>query len=321
MSASHDPKRASSSISAAELQKMTLPEPRWIVPGLISEGFTLLAGKPKVGKSWLALDLAIAVATCGEVLGIKCPQAPVVYAALEDNQGRLQGRMDALLGDMPWPDQLHFVRELPLMNPVEPIRALCLKHGCKLVIVDMQAKVRPTKKRGESLYEYDYQSLMPWVNLARDLEIAVIVVHHERKMDAADPLDRVSGTTGLTAAADAIVTLTRTGNRGKLVGRGRELEEFEWPMKFGDGRWTIEGEVHKLSPDQQSIVDLLRQTQRPMSPKQVAASLGQNEPKVRQTLRRLFHRDVIKNPSHGLYSCHSVTPSTGETEDEDDKPF
>ena len=74
---------------------------------------------------------------------------------------------------------------------------------------------------------------MPWVNLARDLEIAVIVVHHERKMDAADPLDRVSGTTGLTAAADAIVTLTRTGNRGKLVGRGRDLEEFEWPMKFG----------------------------------------------------------------------------------------
>ena len=142
MSASHDPKRASSSISAAELQKMTLPEPRWIVPGLISEGFTLLAGKPKVGKSWLALDLAIAVATCGEVLGIKCPQAPVVYAALEDNQGRLQGRMDALLGDMPWPDQLHFVRELPPMNHgSSQLRALCLKRtGANLLIVDMLAK-------------------------------------------------------------------------------------------------------------------------------------------------------------------------------------
>ena len=75
LSASHEPKRASSSFSAADLQKMTLPEPRWIVPGLIPEGVTLLAGKPRVGKSWLALDLAIAVATGAEALGIRCPQA------------------------------------------------------------------------------------------------------------------------------------------------------------------------------------------------------------------------------------------------------
>lgn len=321
MSASHEPNRAprKASISAAELQNMKLPEPRWIVPGLISEGVTLVAGKPKVRKSWLALDVAIAVATGGEVLGIKCPHAPVVYAALEDSDQRLHGRMDTLLGDTSWPQQLQFeFTLLPLDHGLDELRAICAAHGCKMLIVDVWGRIRRAKKHGESLYDYDYQSLKPLVDLAREMGIAIVVVHHERKLDAIDLLDRVSGSTGLTAAADAILTLTRTGNRGTLAGRGRDLEEFEWPMKFEDGKWHIEGDVHKLSADQQRIVDLLRQTQRTMSPKEIASALGQNEPKVRQTLRRLSNREVIENPSYGLYSCHSVTPPSGETEDGDD---
>ena len=102
------------------------------------------------------------------------------------------------------------------------------------------------EKAGESLYDYDYQSLVPLVKSSRELDIAIVVVHHERKQEAENSLDRVSGSTGLTAAADAIVILTRTGNRSMLAGRGRDLEEFEWPMKLEDGRWCIEGEVHKL---------------------------------------------------------------------------
>ncbi len=307
MSAFHEPNRTSSkaSISAAELQKMTLPEPRWVVPGLIPDGVTLLAGKPKVGKSWLALDLAIAVAIGGEVLGIKCPQAPVIYAALEDNPERLQGRMDALLGDTPWPQELHFeFTLLPLNHGLDELRTLCAAHGCKLVIIDVWGQIRRANKHGESLYDYDYHSLKPLVNLAQKMGIAIVVIHHERKLDAVEPLDRVSGSTGLTAAADTVLILTRT----MLAGRGRDLEEFEWPMKLEDGVWRIEGEVHKLSPDQQRIVDLLRQTQGTMSPKETAAALGLDKLWVRQTLRRLTHRGVIENPSYGLYSCHSVTP-------------
>ena len=104
------------------------------------------------------------------------------------------------------------------------------------------------------------------------------------------------------------MTLTRTGNRWMLAGRGRDLEEFEWPMKLDNGVWRIEGEVHKLNTDQQRIVDLLRQAQRTMSPKEITAALGLDEAWVRQTLRRLTTHDVIENPSLRsilLSHCHS----------------
>ncbi len=219
----------------------------------------MFAGKPKVGKSWLALALAIAVATGGEVLGVKCPQAAVVYAALEDGPKRLRSRMDTLLGEEPGPTQLQFVFELPPLDHggLDELRTLCTTHGCTLVIVDVLARVRSTKKHGESLYDYDYRSLMPLANLARELGIAIVVVHHERKLAAIDRLDCVSGTTALTGAADAIVTLSREGSRSVLAGRGRDLEEFEWPVRFEDGQWFVETDVHKLNTDQQRIVDLL----------------------------------------------------------------
>jgi hypothetical protein len=297
------------SISAADLQNTAFQEPRWVVPGLIPEGVTLFAGKPKVGKSWMALALAIAVATGGEVLGVKCPQAAVVYAALEDGRNRLRSRMDTLLGEEPWPHKLRFVFELPPLDHggLDELRALCTARECRLVIVDVLARVRSTKKHGESLYDYDYRSLMPLANLARELGIAIVVVHHERKLAAIDRLDCVSGTTGLTAAADAIVTLSRDNSRFMLAGRGRDLEEFEWPLGFEDGRWQLQSDVHKLNPDQQRVLDVLREAQRPMGPKEVAALLGLKEPTVRQTLRRLFNRGLIENPSYGLYTCHTGT--------------
>ena len=137
---------------------------------------------------------------------------------------------------------------------------------------------------------------MPLVSLARELGIAILVVHHERKQEAENSLDRVSGSTGLTAAADAIVTLTRAGSRWMLAGRGRDLEEFEWPMKLDNGVWRIEGEVNRLTPDQQRFVDELRRAGLPMSPKQLATALWQDEGWVRQTVRRLTTRGVIENP-------------------------
>ena len=75
--------------SAAELQGRVFPPIQWIVPGILPEGLTLLAGKPKLGKSWLALDIAVAVASGGSVLGRECEPGPVLCLALEDNQRRL----------------------------------------------------------------------------------------------------------------------------------------------------------------------------------------------------------------------------------------
>ena len=69
------------------------PKPVWAIPGLLPVGLTILAGRPKVGKSWLTLQIALAVASGGRVLGQPGEKGPVLYLALEDPPRRLKERM------------------------------------------------------------------------------------------------------------------------------------------------------------------------------------------------------------------------------------
>ena len=94
-------------ITARELQTKQFEPVRIILPDLIPEGITILAGKPKIGKSWLALDVCVAVADRLFVLGDKQPvQGDVLYLALEDSQRRLKTRMGKIRGREPWPERL-----------------------------------------------------------------------------------------------------------------------------------------------------------------------------------------------------------------------
>jgi predicted ATP-dependent serine protease len=95
--------------TAADLQHRTFPEISYCVPDLIPEGLTIIAGKPKIGKSWLALDICIAIAANRFCLGERKPlPGGVLYAAMEDNPRRLQRRIDRLLSTFndKWPEGL-----------------------------------------------------------------------------------------------------------------------------------------------------------------------------------------------------------------------
>lgn len=85
--------------TADQLMAANFPEPKWAVPGILAEGVSLLAGPPKVGKSWLSLGLALAVAAGGQAFdSVPVQGGPVLYLALEDTPRRLQTRMGKLLG-------------------------------------------------------------------------------------------------------------------------------------------------------------------------------------------------------------------------------
>jgi RecA-family ATPase len=103
-------------ITARELCAMTFEPIKYVVPGYIAEGFSLFAGKPKLGKSWLALEIGLAVAAGSFCLGgVECEQGDVLYLALEDNRRRLQSRIrkvwdtDATCATVP--ERLHLATE------------------------------------------------------------------------------------------------------------------------------------------------------------------------------------------------------------------
>uniref|UniRef100_A0A7C4RTU5 AAA family ATPase n=1 Tax=Desulfatirhabdium butyrativorans TaxID=340467 RepID=A0A7C4RTU5_9BACT len=185
-------------ITADDLLRMEFPEPRWVVRGLIPTGLTLLAGKPKSGKSLLMSNLAIAFATGGRFLDVpfEGPQKVLLFA-LEDSKRRLHERFRRMIGDGDTDlSQLVVVFEASRLQAgfENEARKRIERHKPSLAIIDTLAKVKPSSNGRKQAYDEDYQAVDSIKRIADEFEIGVIVVHHTRKMGAEDRFDTVSGT-------------------------------------------------------------------------------------------------------------------------------
>jgi RecA-family ATPase len=231
-------------ISARQLCAMRFAPLKFIVPKIIPEGLTILAGRPKIGKSWLVLLLGIVlssgVAALGLDYGMTMPlKGSVLYLGLEDGKRRLQRRMTKLVGIRPenWPEQLYLKTEWRRFDQggLDDIRAWYSAAKAKgetpvLVIIDTLAKVRAPGSSKSSPYQNDHDALAGLQRLAEELGIAVVVNHHDRKMDAEDVFDTVSGTLGLTGAVDTILVLAKK-RRGRpcIFAAGMLKKKLRWP--------------------------------------------------------------------------------------------
>jgi hypothetical protein len=236
-------------VMANDLQSMSFPPVRHILPGYISEGATIIAGKPKIGKSWLTLDLCLAATANRFTLGtLKPTQGDVLYLALEDNNRRLKRRMAKLWPSLEacWPARLALVTDWKRAGDggLEDIEDWCTSVADPvLVVVDTLEKFRPLQNGKSNAYSADYAAMTGLQKIAGRHRIAVVINHHVRKMEADDPFDTVSGTLGLTGAADTIIVLKRHAGAVTLHARGRDIEEIETALQFerATGRWTILG--------------------------------------------------------------------------------
>lgn len=234
----------------------THPEPlRWVFPGIIPEGLTLLVGAPKVGKSWLNVDLMVALALgCPKEVfdwGQRIEPTTNLYLALEDPQRRLYSRLRQVSkgltipkGGMPGQIWL----DLPPIEKggKEEIERFLESHpDARVVLVDVLAKVRgggnPDERGG--LYQADYAAVSILKEIADDYGVGVVVTHHDRKKTDEDFLNMVSGTKGVTGAADTILYLTRErgSTEGLLRLESRDVEDCQFTMEFvrDTGRWNI----------------------------------------------------------------------------------
>src|SRR5262249_43240407 len=256
-------------ITAQDLQKKKFDPVRYLLPGYIPEGVTLLVGKPKIGKSWAALDLCIAVASNRFTLGtIKPAQGDALYLALEDSQRRLKWRMSKLLqGDSAWSSRLTLQTTWRRASDggLEDIKEWCKSVSSPtLVMIDTFEKFRPPTKPGVQNYSADYDAITGLQAITKEWPgLAIVLAHHNRKMDADDCFDTVSGTLGLTGAADTILIMRRHTGSVLLNVRGRDVEESETPLQFNKAtcRWTIlgaEAAEEAISSERRQIIDALQ---------------------------------------------------------------
>jgi hypothetical protein len=306
-------------VTAEVLRSKQFATPQVILPGMICEGVTIFAGKPKTGKSWLALDICIATSGDRFTLGTLRPKTgDVLYLALEDSPRRLQRRVDRIssISDA-WSPRLTFATEWRRLDEggLDDLIEWCDSVSQpRLIVIDTLAKVRSAKAKIKAAYDLDYQSIAGLQDLARNRGIAILVIHHTRKADADDAFDTVSGTLGLTGAADAILVLQKRSGSFTLHARGRDIEESETALQFNKDtcRWTILGsaaEVHR-SNERSRIASALTDAADGLGVKEIM-SIAEFDSRsaVDMLLCRMVKDGEVERLGRGLYKLPSPKQS------------
>lgn len=237
-------------VLASDLLMMDIPPAKFAVDELLCEGLTLLGGRPKMGKSWLALLIGWAVAGGNTLDGRIVRQGPVLYLSLEDTRRRLKSRIEMLQSSLGW--------EVPSALKIHTIfpRAdqgglyfiaewLSQQNGAaRLVIVDTMPKFRrPGKSNSGNQSQDDYTAFGEIKQLVEAYGASALGVVHTRKAPAEDPFDELSGTLSISAAADGLMVLERKrgADEAKLFVTGRDVIDMTIPMRLDreSFRWHL----------------------------------------------------------------------------------
>ena len=219
-------KKRFNTIDGQTLMTMPLQPLEFVIENLLSNGRHVLAGSPKVGKSWLALWLAVTVSKGEEIWGNKVKQGDTLYLCFEDSQIRIQNRLFEITDEAS--AAVNFCTERATLGGEleERIRTFLEEHpGCVLIIIDTLQMIRGSST--DNSYASDYSDLSVLKNIADELGIAILLIHHLRKENDNDPFNRISGTTGIQGAADSNFILSedvRGSGQAKLYCVGRDIE-------------------------------------------------------------------------------------------------
>lgn len=283
---------------------------RWIVPGYVPEGFSVMAGRQKLGKTWLAIDWALAVACGGVAMGsVGVEAGDVLYIDMENGPRRIQRRIESLyLSEQNRPDlsRLEWVTDAPqldkgLIDALEDWRQSVASP--RLVVIDVLQRIKPAGNANRNSYENDYSAWAPLQKWAMEQGIAVVGLHHTKKGGADDPLEALSGSNGLSACADTTLVLDRDSNGITLYVRGRDVDEKESAMTFTAGMWSITGNAADVrkSDERGNILGTLEQAIEPMSPTDLADVTGMRNGNIRKLLFLMAKAGEVQKTGRGRY--------------------
>ena len=299
------------SMTALELMNMDIKPVQWVVPTLIPDGLTILAGDAKIGKSFFGWNIAIAVATGGIALSEIKIDSPrnVTYLALEDPPALLKERLDLMTnGDIP--NNLHIINNIPfkfdnvglkiLENYIEETKS-------ELIIVDTWRHVCPDSNGHQgSAYDVDYQMLIPVQNFAHSKGIAMMLITHTRKANDIDNVfNQIQGSMGIQAGCDTLMMLCRANGSHSLHVNGRRILQEEYAMILNDGIWQLEGtasDYNKSEARKEILEHLLEAGDTGLRYSDVLELTEKSKASIKHTLRRMLcDGDILQPHKRGAY--------------------
>lgn len=253
-------------IDGETLMDKRLPPTKFCVDTLLPQGLCILGGSPKVGKSWLVLDLCVHVAQGTPLWGLDVTRGDVLYLCLEDSERRIQERLNTITDNVP--EGMYFATGCTSIESgvCDWLRDFKRQHPeVSLIAIDTFQLIRtPTP---EVSYGGDYAELRILKELADELGICLLLVHHLRKMNDRDPVNKLSGSTGISGAVDAIFVLDkneRIERFATLYASGRDIRDRKIQLELDKDAciWTLISDSltmpEMMLPDEMAYVNDLR---------------------------------------------------------------
>lgn len=316
--------------NGADLIQMDLPEVQWAVPDLLPQGLAILAGGPKLGKSWLIYSICLGMgAGCRVLDHFQTPQAKSLYLALEDGKRRLQDRLKDLCRNVPalkaglanvdfqisWP---RFDDEGGL-EKLEAYVEENVPKGLKLVVIDTLAKVGPkSKSKGLNAYENDSIIMSRIKSMADKHGICILIVTHLSKIRTSrDPFDSITGSMGQFGTADTAMLLTRKRGAATAILQttGRDIEGHSYDLAWSNPGWSCQGFANEdevdLSPERLAILRVFKDDGGTLTPAMVASTLGKTPSNTGKLIKKLVEEGFLFSIGYGMYSIVPSVPSSG----------
>ena len=248
--------------SAAELVAADIKPLEFMIPDLLPVGLSMLAAPPKFFKSYMALDMCIAVASGGKFLGRQCEKHDCLYLDLESTKRRPKARLEQILWGREPPGNLFIITGADDVGQVgngfeDVILDQIRQHpSIRLIVVDVFQKIRPAGKRTQNAYEQDYEVMGHLKKLADELNIALLLIHHTRKARTADAFDAISGSTGLMGSTDCTIMIEkedRYADEGVLCITGRDLDAQKLRIRWNkfSFRWEYVGTDEEIREEEE----------------------------------------------------------------------
>lgn len=281
--------------TAAELLRTDFPDVKYIAPGLLPEGLALLGGRAKLGKSWLALQLACAVGSGGRMFDLQVEQRQVLYLALEDGPRRIKKRMK--LQQWPTLENVSFGYEAA----PDRLGRMVDETGCQLLIIDTFSR----------FFNLDQQDVQPVTNalgklqrFAGERDITILVIDHHNKAGTGDPIQDLLGSTGKGASADTVWGLYRDrGQRDaclKVVGRDMEDADLRLAWDPELHCWQL---VADDAPGKHDAAIFAALKEGPAGVSELARRMKVSKGVLPETLARLVNRGLLNvDPATKRYS-------------------
>ncbi|KZF17322.1 hypothetical protein A2J01_25820 [Rhodococcus sp. EPR-134] len=298
------------SLMGAEFKELN-----WPIDEFIAEGLTLIAAAPKIGKSYLMLNIVVSMAWgLGEALGNMSAQegAALIISVDDPSPRRMQNRLNEVTTAMNLSprDRRHpitIMEKWPYVGEGggELLDAYLSEHQeCRLVVIDTLDQIRVDGKANATPGKADQKVMKELKGIADKHGVAIIVIAHDRKnKDSADFLDAVSGHRKITGGADTVLFLNRVRgkNEVKCSITGRDVLERDEHFQLEFPLWVHEA-IDEVGEVVMTVEDYVLQFLRDHPNGGLAKSIVKeypelNEAGVRQALTRLKDARRIKQPN------------------------